>query len=88
VPFDRTSPLAVLDGYPHTYTVNGVSYVTYTINIPRELQSAIIQGQNTLHLRIIGTQDYYGAYRLIAGGGNNGDPNYQAKFKIVYSKLN
>lgn len=83
-PLNSISPLSVIDGYAKK--VNNVT--TYKINIPRELQSAINQKRDTLHLRIIGTQDYYGAYRMIAGGNTNSDPNLRIRFNVVLTKLN
>jgi Domain of unknown function (DUF4270) len=86
-PLTSLTPLSVMDGYPH---LNFGTYnsTTYTINIPRELMQAIAQKSDTIHLLINATQDYYGAFRLIAGGGNNSDSTLRAKLKVVYSQLN
>ena len=85
-PIYSLSPFNVLDGYPHTGVVpNG--YTTYTIDIPRELMQAVAQKSDTIHLRINGTQDFYGAYHMVAAGGNYSDSNYRAKLKVVYSQL-
>lgn len=92
-PLTSTSPLSVLDGYPHTYTYNMglLSITTYAINIPRELQAAVVAKRDTVHLHINGTQDYYGAYRIVAGGNSllsNRNKNYQVNLKVVYTKPN
>ncbi len=85
-PIYSLSPFNVLDGYPHTGVVPG-GLTTYTIDIPRELMQAIAQKSDTIHLRINGTQDFYGAYHMVAAGGNYADSNYRAKLKVVYSQL-
>lgn len=92
-PLTSTSPLGVLDGYPHTYTYNMglLSITTYAINIPRELQAAVVAKRDTVHLHINGTQDYYGAYRIVAGGNSllsNRNKNYQVNLKVIYTKPN
>lgn len=92
-PITSTSPLQIIDGYQHV--VNGVTQ--YQINIPREVQSTLVNYLatpslgDTVHLHIIGTQDYLGAYQVVTGGGSYGstpaDSIYQIKLKVVYSKL-
>jgi hypothetical protein len=85
-PLASLSPLSVLDGYPHTgIAPNGAT--TYTINIPRELMQAIAEGSDTIHLQINGTQDYYGAFHMVAAGGSYADSGYRANLKVVYSQL-
>lgn len=56
----------------------------YRINIPREVQRAIVNKTDTLHLRINGTTRLPGAYRLVLGGKGSA---YQAALNITYSKL-
>lgn len=86
--------IAVLDGSAHTYTYGTEKVNAYTIGLPREITQCIEAGNDTLHLRITGTDAYYdalnffGGYHLVAGGGNYSNPNYRAKLKVVYSKLN
>ena len=81
--------IAQIDGYAHNFTYKNTTATTstYTINIPREVQSAIAAHQNTLHLHINGSENFFGAYRMIAGGGNYIDPRYRARLFVVYSKL-
>ena len=88
-PTTSITPLALLDGYPHNFTYNtgSTNIITYTVNIPRELQASISAGQNTLHLHLNGSQNFYAAYRMLAAGGNYSDPHYRAKLFVVYSKL-
>ena len=50
--------------------------------------ASIFAKNDTIHLHINGTEDFYGAFHMVAGGGNYPDSNYRAKIKIVYSKLN
>lgn len=83
-PITSTSPLGVLDGYYHN--INGKR--VYTINIPREVLYSLQSNNDTLHLHINGTGDYYGASHLVMGGGSYSDTAYRPKLFIVYSKLN
>ncbi len=87
-PLTSLSPLSVLDGFVHTFTENGKQVSTYTINIPREIVTSIAAKNDTVHLHINGTQDVYGAFRMVAGGGSYSDPSYRPKLFVVYSKLN
>ena len=85
-PVYSLTPFNVLDGYPHTGVVpNGLT--TYTIDIPREVMQAVAQKSDTIHIRINGTTDFYGAYHMVAAGGSYPDSNYRAKLKVVYSQL-
>lgn len=87
-PISSTSAFNILDGYSHSFTVNGTNVTTYTLGIPREIMNAIAQKSDTVHLHISGTTDYYGGFHMVAGGGNHSDTVYRAKLKVVYSKLN
>lgn len=78
------SSLDFVDGSKRTITVNGMDITQYVINIPREVQRAIVNKTDTLHLRINGTTTFPGAYRLVAGGKRS---MYQAALNITYSKL-
>jgi hypothetical protein len=87
-PITSTTPLAILDGTMHGLP-NGS---TFTIDIPREVIASVAAGNDTLHYHINGTQDYYGAFHMVAGGGSYGmtgtsDTLYRAKLIVVYSKL-
>ena len=85
-PLLSTSPYAVLDGYPHT-GIGTTGQTVYTLDIPRELMQAIAMKSDTIHLKINGTSDFYGAFHMVAAGGAYSDTNYAAKFKVVYSQL-
>jgi hypothetical protein len=87
-PLYSLTPFNVLDGRMHTTTVGGITLNSFTINIPREVMTSISAKNDTLHLHISGTQDFYGAFHMVAGGGNYPDPLYRAKLNVVYSKLN
>jgi hypothetical protein len=86
-PTTSLTPLTVLDGFEHNIVKNGNTYQTFTIDFPRELMASIAANNDTLHLQISGTTDFYGAFHMVAAGGNYSDPNYRAKVLIVYSKL-
>ena len=86
-PLTSLSPLAVMDGYLHSLNRNGTTVSTFTIDLPREVMNSISSKNDTIHLHISGTQDFYGAFHMVAGGGNYPDPNYRAKLIVVYSKL-
>ncbi len=76
--------LDFIDGNRRILTVNGMNIVQYVINIPREVQRAVVNKTDTLHLRITGTTSFPGAYRAVFGG-NRAD--YKVGFNITYSKL-
>lgn len=89
-PLYSTSPLLVMDGFLHN--INGASANTYTIDIPREVMQSIAAKNDTIHLHVSGSSDFYGAFHLIAGGGSYGrngtsDTAYRAKFVVTYSQL-
>jgi hypothetical protein len=86
-PIDRISPFNVLDGSMHSYVRNGTTVNTFTIDIPREVMASVAAKNDTIHLHISGTQDFYGAFHMVAGGGNYSNPIYRAKLFVVYSKL-
>jgi hypothetical protein len=87
-PLTSSSPLDFMDGNAHAVTMpDGTVTTQYFINIPREVQSAIVNRKNELHLRINGTVTYPGAYRLLAGGTHS-NKYYKIRLNIVYSKIN
>jgi len=83
-PITSLTPYNILDGRLHVLP-NGVS--TYTIGLPREVIASIAAKNDTLHFKLNGTQDFYGAFHLVAGGGNYSDSTYRAKLIVVYSTL-
>jgi hypothetical protein len=94
-PVYSTSPLAVMDGFLHPFPAVGTTPLrqTFTIDLPREVMYSIAQKNDTLHFKITGTQDFYGAFHMVAGGGNYGvngtsDTLYRAKLIVTYSKIN
>lgn len=91
-PLYSTSPLAVLDGFLHTGFGKGGNLQTFTIDIPREVMYSLSQKNDTIHLQVNGSQDFYGAFHMVAGGGNYGntgtsDTLYRAKLVVTYSQL-
>jgi hypothetical protein len=85
-PLSSSNPLFFIDGQRKDVVVNGKTVSRYVLNIPREVQKAIRENRDTLHLRINGAATYPGAYRLI-GGGAMKDPNLKIGLKIYYSKI-
>lgn len=82
---DVNANVAFVDGNKKTERdASGNEITVYRINIPRELQKAIIDKRNELHLRIKGTRGFPGAYRFVAGGRNHS--TYKTQLNIVYSK--
>lgn len=85
-PTDNDGPLAFIDGNKNVAILaDGTIITQYYINIPREVQKAILNQANELHLRINGTVTYPGAYRLMAGGKGN---TYRVRLNISYTKIN
>ncbi|MBS1773651.1 MAG: DUF4270 family protein [Bacteroidetes bacterium] len=87
-PTDNIATLDFIDGTQRIVTLpDGNTVSQYYINIPREVQKAIVNRADDLHLRINGTATYPGAYRLIAGGKNS-NKYYKIRLNIVYSNIN
>ncbi len=91
-PIYSITPLTVMDGFMHDMTGGSVARHTFTIDLPREVMYSIQKKNDTIHLHINGTEDYYGAFHMVAGGGSYGvngtsDTLYRAKLIVTYSKL-
>ncbi len=78
--------LSFIDGTPSSATRSGTALTVYRINIPREVQQAIVAGSTGLHLRIGGTANFPAAYRVVFGGRGNTNPVYRPTINIIYSK--
>ena len=78
----------VNDGYLHSFTSGSTTLQTFTVGLPQEMIASIAAKNDTLHLHINGTRDFYGAFHMVAGGGSYSDTLYRAKLIVVYSKLN
>lgn len=88
-PVESSGPLDFIDGTRRDVTLpDGTQASQYYINIPREVQKAILNKADELHLRINGTVTYPGAYRLIAGGKKHSNSMYRIRLNISYSKIN
>ncbi len=89
-PTGSVSPLSVLDGYYHGNISHGnrQNIATFTIDIPREVMTSIKAHNDTLHLHINGTQDFYGGFHMVAAGGSYSDTALRPRLFVVYSKLN
>lgn len=86
-PLNSNSPLTFIDGYLRQAALGGVLVNQYVVNLPRELQDAIVQQRKQLRLRLNGTQTFIGAYRLTAAGKGYSRADYQVKLNVVYTKL-
>lgn len=84
-PTTSLTPLTMMDGYLHQFPVTN-NYV-YTVDLPREVMQAIAMKSDSIHLHINGSQDFYGAFHLVVGGGSLSDSTSRAKFVVTYSKL-
>lgn len=74
-------------GAPKEVTIEGQKYIQYSINIPRELQSARTAGKTELKIRLSSSTALPGAYRMVAPGPG-GSGALQMKFDVIYSKMN
>ncbi|HRO43512.1 MAG TPA: DUF4270 family protein [Flavipsychrobacter sp.] len=86
-PLSSSEPLIFMDGLRKDFVSNGVTYAQYTLNIPREVQKAIVEQRDTLHLRVSGAATFPGAYRLISGGRGLSNSDLRLKLRIFYSKI-
>jgi len=86
-PLTSSEPLVFMDGLRHDYTLNGTTYSQYVLNIPREIQRAIIEQRDTLHLRINGAATFPGAYRLRVAGRSLTNNDLRIKLRIFYAKI-
>src|SRR5690606_23878084 len=86
-PLSSTEPLLFMNGLAKTISIDGTDYNQYIINLPREIQKALIDKKEILHLRISGAETFPGAYRLIAGGRNHPDARFRMQLRVYYSKI-
>jgi Domain of unknown function (DUF4270) len=86
-PVSSTTPIDFIDGKSRSVTVGAFTVTQYSINFPRELQQALIQGRSELHLRLRGARTYNGAFRLVAGGRSYSNGTYSLRVNVVYSKI-
>lgn len=86
-PTTSAEPLLFMDGTRKTITVGPLTVSQYTLNIPREVQKAIVEGRDTLHLRISGASTLPAAYRVITSGSSFSNTTTKVKLKLVYSKI-
>ncbi|RQO31513.1 hypothetical protein DBR32_06025 [Taibaiella sp. KBW10] len=71
--------------YAQKKTIGGIEYTQYRINIPRTLQHIIAEGKTKITIRIRGSKNYPGMYRVLAPGITSGaDTKFQ--FNIIYTK--
>ena len=86
-PLTSLSAYNIFDGTSHSLSYDTTNITTFTIGIPREVIASIAANNDTLHYHIRGTQLLYGAYRMLAAGGNYPDKRYKAKLIVVHSSL-
>lgn len=71
--------------YAQKKTIAGIEYTQYRINIPRTLQHARSEGKNAVTIRLRGSKNYPGMFRVLAPGiGAGGETNFQ--FNLIYTK--
>jgi hypothetical protein len=78
--------LDFIDGSITRENRNGTMVNVYRLNVPREVQRAIIAGNSGLHLRIGGTVNFPAAYRLVVAGMGSAETLSRPKINIIYSK--
>lgn len=83
----NTTGQSFIGGSPVTVTINGLSYIQYTLNIPRELQRAISAGNNEFKLRFSASVNYAGSFRMLADGPNSSNTDTKLKFNVIYTKI-
>lgn len=86
-PTASVEPLLFMDGTRKNITVGALTVAQYTLNIPREVQKAIVEGRDTLHLRVSGASTFPAAYRVITSGSNFSNTITKVRLKLVYSKI-
>lgn len=83
----NASGQSFVGGAATTVKINGVDFVQYTLNIPREIQKTISEGKTELKLRLASSVTYPGAFRMIADGPNSSNINTRLKLNVIYTKL-
>jgi hypothetical protein len=88
-PSSSSEPLRFIDGKRRSVDIDGDGTIdySYVINIPREVQKAITDGKDVLHLRVGGASGFPGAFRLLAAGSTYSRPAFRVRLNIVYSKI-
>jgi hypothetical protein len=74
-----------VDGTPKPVTIDGVQYIQYKINFPRELQQAKIDGKDELKIRLISSEVLPAAFRMVAPG-TKGASDVRMQLDVIYSK--
>lgn len=86
-PFSSAAALFFIDGNLRVNIVDGILVNQYVLNLPRELQNAIVEQRKELKLRINGTQTFLGANRVTVAGSQYAKPSLRVKLNVVYTKL-
>lgn len=84
----NSSGPAFVGGAATTVQIGGIQYIQYKLNIPRELQRIMSEGQSELKLRLMIPTAYQGVYRLVADGPSSSNPETRLRFNVIYTKLN
>lgn len=79
--------LNFMDGNPNQVAINGQAYTQYKLNFPRELQKAILAGEDSLTFRITASSIYQGSFRMVAPGMHS-QLDAKMKLNIIYTKIN
>jgi hypothetical protein len=86
-PINSNEPLVFIGGERKTLTIGSFTVSQYTLNIPREVQRAIVEQRDKLHLRISGSVLYPAAYRFVGAGRSFSNNDMRVRLNIVYSKI-
>lgn len=71
--------------YAQKKTIAGIEYTQYRINIPRTLQHFRNEGRNAVTIRLRGSKNFPGMYRVLAPGiGLGAETNF--KINLIYTK--
>lgn len=84
-PINSNEPLTFMGGERKSVTIGSMTISQYVLNIPREVQSAIVEQRDILHLRINGAGQYPGAFRLVGAGRTFSNSTMRVQLNIVYS---
>lgn len=76
--------VSLIGGTPFVSTIGTNKYIKYHINMPRELQQAVLEGREKIKIRIYSSTAYPSFFRLAAGGPNAAETE-RLNFHVVYS---
>lgn len=81
----NTNGSLFVNPYAQKRTIAGIEYTQYRINIPRTLQHVLNEGKNTVTIRLRGSKNFPGMFRVMAPGKGSGAAT-DFQFNIIYTK--